>query len=96
MNKIEHTHKHTDYTFEDIEKESEYGEHILRYDAFLYYPLSVELKDGDTKTESKIYLSFEQIEAFVTWFERYYAKLKHEHENAVRMMDGEDNDNECD
>ena len=89
MNKIEHRHEHNDYTFKDTEKESEYGivsEHTLRYDAFLYYPLSVELRQSDGK-EEQIYLSFEQTERFTKWFLRNYVRLKKEHERSVEMMD---------
>ena len=96
MNKIEHTHEHDDYTFKDTEKESEYGmstEHILLYDAFLYYPLSVELRQSDGK-EEQIYLSFEQAEMFTKWFLRNYVKLKKEHKSAVKMMDGESADDD--
>ena len=91
MNKIEHRHEHDDYTFKDTEKESGYGygmstEHTLSYDAFLYYPLSVELRQSDGK-EEQIYLSFEQAERFTKWFLRNYVKLEKEHERSVEMMD---------
>ena len=89
MNKIEHTHEHDDYSFKDTEKESEYGmstERTLSYEAFFYYPLSVELRQSDDKKE-QIYLSFEQVERFTKWFLRNYARLKKEHERLVKMMD---------
>ena len=94
--KIEHRHEHDDYTFKDTEKESGYGmstEHTLSYDAFLYYPLSVELRQSDGK-EEQIYLSFEQAERFTKWFLRNYVKLEKEHKSAVKMMDGESADDD--
>ena len=90
--KIEHRHEHDDYTFKDTEKESGYGmntEYTLSYDAFLYYPLSAELRQSDESDdkEKHIYLSFEQAERFTKWFLRNYVRLKKEHERSVKMMD---------